>query len=499
MQNISALELSKLIRKKQISVPETVNTYLITAEKNNNKYNAFISLAKEAALSRAEDIQTKINAGIPLSPLAGVPIAIKDNISTSQIPTGCASKMLQGYSPVYNATVVEKLEEAGMIIIGKLNMDEFAMGGSSETGVHGTVYNPWDTSRVAGGSSGGSAAAVAAGEIPLSLGSDTGGSIRQPCAFCGVSGIKPTYGAVSRYGLIAYASSLDQIGPVGMNIDDCAALLEIISGPDERDSTCIIKEPFNFENENSSKLDIIKIGLPQNYFSDGIDDDVKNAVLTAAKEFEAAGVKIIEFEMPLMDYMIPAYYIIACAEASSNLSRYDGLKYGYRNPEARTLQDVYRLSRNDGFGLEVKRRIMLGSFVLSSGYYDAYYKKALQTRTLIKDAYSKLFSRFDMIISPVAPTTAYKIGENTDDPMKMYMGDIYTVSANLAGLPALSLPCGFDRLGLPVGFQLIGDAFTEAKLIKAAKAYQNRTEYHKKRPGKSKRGKNNDLGNRHGT
>jgi aspartyl-tRNA(Asn)/glutamyl-tRNA(Gln) amidotransferase subunit A len=402
--------------------------------------------------------------------------------------------MLKGYTPVFNAAVIEKLEQAGMIVIGKTNMDEFAMGGSSETGFFGPVRNPWDTARVPGGSSGGSTAAVAGGEAPIALGSDTGGSIRQPCGFCGVTGIKPSYGSVSRYGLVAYASSLDQIGPIGQNIDDCAALLSVISGPDEKDSTCVIEKPFDFGktklNGSSTlngssireRLDGIKIGLPRNYFAGGIDGDVKEAVLAAAKEFEAAGAYVEEFEMPMMDYMVPAYYIIACAEASSNLSRYDGLKYGYRSEGAKSLSEVYRLSRNEGFGLEVKRRIMLGSFVLSSGYYDAYYKKALQVRALIKDAYNKLFGQFDMILSPVAPTTAYKLGENIDDPMKMYMGDIYTVSINLAGLPAAALPCGFDTQGLPIGFQLIGDSFSEDKLIDAARVYQSRTVYHIKRP-----------------
>jgi aspartyl-tRNA(Asn)/glutamyl-tRNA(Gln) amidotransferase subunit A len=361
-------------------------------------------------------------------------------------------------------------------------MDEFAMGGSSETGFFGPVRNPWDVECVAGGSSGGSAAAVAAHEIPLALGSDTGGSIRQPCSFCGVTGIKPTYGSVSRYGLLAYASSLDQIGTIGRNIDDCAAFLSIISGPDAKDSTCVIDKPFDFGKNNGGRLDGIRVGLPRNYFGDGIDAEVKNAVLAAAKELENAGAQIGEFEMPLMDYIIHAYYIIACAEASSNLSRYDGLKYGYRSNNAKSLSEVYRLSRSEGFGLEVKRRIMLGSFALSSGYYDAYYKKALQVRALIKDAYNKLFERFDMIISPVAPTTAYKIGENIDDPMKMYMGDIYTVSINLASLPAIALPCGFNGQGLPVGFQLIGDAFSEKKLVTAARVYQCRTDHHLRKP-----------------
>ena len=484
MKNKSALKLAKEIHEKKLSVSEAVSSCIEAIEKRDNRYNSFLTLTKDKAIARAEEIQEQLSKGDILSPLAGVPIAIKDNISTTGIPTSCASKMLDGYVPVYNATVIDKLEKAGMIVVGKLNMDEFAMGGSSETGVFGPVKNPWDEDRVAGGSSGGSAAAIAARQVPLTLGSDTGGSIRQPCSFCGITGIKPTYGAVSRYGLIAYASSLDQIGTMASDIDDCAALLSVISGPDEKDSTCIIKEPFVFNEEADKRLGDVKIGLPRNYFGSGIDDDVKRLVLAATKEFESAGASVEEFDMPLMDYMVPAYYIIACAEASSNLSRYDGLKYGYRSEEATTLSEVYQLSRNEGFGLEVKRRIMLGSFVLSSGYYDAYYKKALQTRALIKDAYDSLFNRFDMIISPVAPTTAYKLGENIEDPMKMYMGDIYTVSVNLAGLPAISLPCGFDGKGMPVGFQLIGDAFSEKELVFAAKAYQLRTDHHTKTPGK---------------
>jgi len=477
----SALGMSALIKAKKLSVVEAVSAYIDAIEKNDSRYNAFLTVAKEKALTRAKEIQSRIDKGEALSPLAGVPIAVKDNMSTEGIETTCASKILKGYTPVFNATVIEKLEKAGMVLIGKTNMDEYAMGGSSETGASGPVHNPWDIARVAGGSSGGSVAAVAAGEIPIALGSDTGGSIRQPCAFCGATGVKPTYGSVSRYGLIAYASSLDQIGPVGQNIDDCAALLSIISGPDTRDSTCVIEKPFEF-GAAPTGLKGVKIGLPSNYYSGGIDDEVKNAVLAVAKEFEAAGAIIEEFEMPLMDYMIPAYYIIACAEASSNLSRYDGLKYGYRSANAQSLSEVYRLSRNEGFGLEVKRRIMLGSFVLSSGYYDAYYKKALQVRALIKDAYTRLFTKFDMILSPVAPTTAYKIGDNIDDPIKMYMGDIYTVSINLAGLPSATLPCGFDSAGLPIGFQLIGEAFSESKLIGAARVYQARTDYHTKKP-----------------
>lgn len=483
MQKTNALELSAIIRAKKMSVREAVGEAIGSIDKTDARLGAFVTLARESAMARAEEVQARIDAGEALSPLAGVPIAVKDNISTRGIPTTCASNMLRNYVPVFSATAVDRLEAAGMVIIGKTNMDEFAMGGSSETGAFGPVHNPWDLARVAGGSSGGSAAAVAAGEVALALGSDTGGSIRQPCSFCRTTGIKPTYGAVSRYGLVAYASSLDQIGPIGGNIDDCAALLSILSGPDERDGTCVIPKPFDFTNSPPESLRGVTVGLPGNYFAGGIDEDVKGAVLAAAAELEAAGARVEPFEMPLMDDIVNAYYIIACAEASSNLSRYDGLKYGYRSPHAKTLSEVYRLSRSEGFGLEVKRRIMLGSFVLSSGYYDAYYKKALQVRALIKDAYNRLFGRFDMILSPVAPTAAYKIGENVDDPIKMYMGDIYTVSVNLAGLPAVALPCGFDRGGMPVGFQLIGDSFSEHKLIDAARVYQLRTDHHVKKPG----------------
>ena len=488
MFDMNAIELSNSIKSKKLSVAEAVGAYINTIKNTDGEYNAFISLAEDDALDRAKTVQAKIDAGEALSPLAGVPIGVKDNISTMGIKTTCASKMLAGYTPVFNATAVDRLEQAGMVVVGKLNMDEFAMGGSTETGAFGPVRNPWDVSRVAGGSSGGSAAAVAAREVPLTLGSDTGGSIRQPCAFCGVTGIKPTYGAVSRYGLVAFASSLDQIGPIGKDIDDCAAMLSIISGQDGRDNTCVIEKPFDLGTAPAHtpappNLHNTKIGLPHNYLESGIDDEVKNSILSAAKDFESAGASVEEFDMPLMDYIIPAYYVIACAEASSNLSRYDGLKYGYRSEGAETLSEVYRLSRSEGFGIEVKRRIMLGSFVLSSGYYDAYYKKALQTRALVKDAYSKLFGRFDMLLSPVAPTTAYRLGENVGDPVKMYMGDIYTASVNLAGLPAVSLPCGFDGQGLPIGFQLVGDAFSEEKLVWAAQAYQQITDHHTKKPG----------------
>ncbi|MDR2966260.1 MAG: Asp-tRNA(Asn)/Glu-tRNA(Gln) amidotransferase subunit GatA [Treponema sp.] len=484
MFDLTALELSAAIKAGKYGVAEVTAAYIEKIEKTGKQLNAFTAVLKEQALARAKEVQALIDSGkgsngSPLSPLAGVPIALKDNISTFGIETTCASKMLRGYKPVFNATAAERLEQAGVILIGKLNMDEFAMGSSSETGVFGVVVNPWDVSRTTGGSSGGSAAAVAAGLVPLTLGSDTGGSIRQPCSFCGITGIKPTYGAVSRHGLIACASSLDQIGPMTGNIDESAALLSIISGKDNFDGTCILEKPFEFTGEARSKINGVKIGLPCNYLKI-VEEDIKTAILAAAKEFEAAGAVIEEFEMPLMDYAVPAYYTIACAEGSSNLSRFDGLKYGHRSTDAKTLSEVYRLSRAEGFGMEVKRRLMLGSFVLASENYDAYYKKAMQARTLIKDAYINLFKKYDIILSPVAPTTAFKLGEA--DPLKIYTGGIFNVPVNLAGLPAVSLPCGFDNQGLPIGLQLVGKTFSEAKLIEVAQVYQGCTKHHTIKP-----------------
>ena len=480
MFNKTALELGQAIKNKEMSAIEVAKEYLNRIEKNEN--NSFTTIDREKAILRAEIVQKRIESEEATSPLAGVPIGVKDNISTKDITTTCGSCMLENYTPIFNATVVDNLENADCVPIAKLNMDEFGMGGSNETSFFGPVTNPWDTSRVTGGSSGGNAAAVANGDIPIGIGSDTGGSIRQPCSFNNLTGIKPTYGTVSRYGLIAFASSLDQIGPMGKDINDCAALLSIISGPDEKDSTCITQQSFKFNPNVPKNLNGVHIGIPTNFFKEGIDEDVAKAVLSAADDFKKAGANIIEFEMPLTEHMVNAYYIIACAEASSNLSRYDGIKYGYRADNIDNLSDVYRLSRTQGFGIEVKRRIMLGSFVLSSGYYDAYYKKALQTRAIIKKNYDQLFSKLDMILSPIAPTTAYKIGQNIGDPIKMYNADIYTVSINLAGLPAISLPCGFDSNGLPIGLQLIGQTFSEENLVKAGQVYQTVTDHHKKSP-----------------
>ncbi|MCL2765435.1 MAG: Asp-tRNA(Asn)/Glu-tRNA(Gln) amidotransferase subunit GatA [Treponema sp.] len=466
---MTALELSAAIRAGKIGVPEAASSYIDRIEQSNNKYNAFITIAKENALRRAQEVQARIDNKEELSPLAGVPVALKDNISTAGLETTCASKMLKDYKPIYNAAVTEKLERAGMIMIGKLNMDEFALEQSVSLNA---ARNPWDENCPAGD---GSAAAVAAGMTPIAVGSDTGGSIRRPCSYCGVTGIKPTYGSVSRFGIAACASSLDQGGAIGQDIDDCAALLQLVSGPDERDSTCIIKEAFDFKEQGKSQG--IKIGF---YFSGGIDDDVKKAVLAAAKELEDAGALVEEFEMPLTDYVIPAYSIIRAAEVSSNLAKYDGLKYGHRSADAKTLSEVYRFSRSEGFGFDVKRNIMLGSLVLSSDYYDTYYRKALQVRSLIKDAYNKLFTKYDLILSPVTP---YMSGANSDDPMQIYMDSIYTASSDLAGLPAAALPCGFNNQGMPLGFQLIGNAFSEKIIVDAGRVYQKRTEHHRRRPG----------------
>ncbi len=485
----TALELGQMIKNKEISSPELTQAMLDNIESNDKDINAYITVDKEGALARAEEIQAAIDAGEELSPLAGVPMAVKDNICTKDTLTSCGSKMLYNFKPPYNATVVDRLKDAGAVVLGKLNMDEFAMGGSTETSYFGATKNPWDIERVPGGSSGGSAASVAAGECTYALGSDTGGSIRQPCSFCGVSGIKPTYGTVSRYGLVAFASSLDQIGPVGRDIKDCAQVLSIISGHDAKDSTSIKRDALDFSDCFTKDIKGMKIGVPVNYFGEGLDEDVKKPVLEAINTLKGLGAEVEEFEMKITDYAIPTYYVLACAEASSNLSRYDGIKYGYRRKDCENLLDVYYTSRSDGFGMEVKRRIMLGSFVLSSGYYDAYYNKALKVRRLIKDSFDSAFSKYDMIISPVAPTVAYKIGENSSDPLKMYLGDVYTVSINLAGIPGVSVPCGFGANGMPVGMQLIGNSFDEPKLVRAAYAFQQATDFHLKQNKYSKGGK----------
>ncbi len=406
-----------------------------------------------------------------------MPVAIKDNMCTKGLLTTCSSKILYNFVPTYTAEAVLNLEKAGAVILGKTNMDEFAMGSTTETSAYGVTKNPWNTGHVPGGSSGGSCAAVAAEECSYALGSDTGGSIRQPSSFCGVTGIKPTYGTVSRYGLIAYGSSLDQIGPIAKDVTDCATILEAIASHDVKDSTSVQREDYDFTSALVDDVRGMKIGIPRDYFGDGLDPEVKAAVLGAAKKLEEKGAIVEEFDLSLVEYAIPAYYVIACAEASSNLARFDGVKYGYRTEQYDGLHNMYKKTRSEGFGAEAKRRIMLGSFVLSRGYYDAYYLKALRTKALIKQAFDKAFEKYDVILGPAAPTTAPKLGASLSDPLKMYLGDIYTISVNLAGLPGITLPCGTDQSGLPIGLQLIGDCFAEKKIIRAAYTYEQTRSY----------------------
>lgn len=477
IMSLTAVELGKKIKAGEITVVEAAKAAIDAIEKKEGKINSFVTLNKESVLQQAEKVQKLIDDGQLSSPLAGVPVAIKDNMCTEGLLTTCSSKILENYNPTYTATAVENLKKAGAIIIGKTNMDEFAMGSTTETSAYGVTRNPWQTEHVPGGSSGGSAAAVAAEECTYALGSDTGGSIRQPSSFCGVVGMKPTYGTVSRYGLIAYGSSLDQIGPIAKNVEDCAVILETIASYDKKDSTSMKREQYDFTSALKNDVKGMKIGIPKDYFGDGLDGEVKEAVLNVAKELEKKGAIIEEFTLGLVEYAIPAYYIIASAEASSNLARFDGVKYGYRTKEYRGLHNMYKKSRSEGFGAEVKRRIMLGSFVLSSGYYDAYYLKALRTKALIKAEFDKAFEKYDIILGPVAPTTAPKIGESLSDPIQMYLGDIYTVSVNLAGLPAISLPCGLDKNGLPIGVQMIGDCFEEKKIIQTAYTYEQTRDY----------------------
>lgn len=470
--DLTAVQLSVYIKDKKITVREAVEAVFKQIETEEDSLNSYITLNKEGALKRADLLQKKMDAGDKLGPLFGVPVAIKDNLCTKDLLTTCASKTLYNFIPTYTAEAVCRLEEAGAVIIGKTNMDEFAMGSTTETSYFGQTKNPWNTEHVPGGSSGGSAAAVAAKECFFALGSDTGGSIRQPASYCGVVGMKPTYGTVSRYGLVAYGSSLDQIGPLAKDVTDCAAILEVISAHDKKDSTSIIRDDTDFTKALIDDVKGMKIGIPKDYFLEGLDLEVKEAVLNAANALKEKGAIVEEIDLSLVEYAIPAYYTIASAEASSNLERFDGVKYGYRTKEYDGLHSMYKKSRSEGFGEEVKRRIMLGSFVLSSGYYDAYYLKALKVRTLIQKAFQEAFKKYDILLGPVAPTTAPKLGSSLGDPMKMYLSDIYTISANLAGLPAISVPCGIDSKGLPIGLQLIANSYEEKKLIQTAFTYE---------------------------
>ena len=478
LMDYTAVELGKKIKAGEVSVLEAANAAMDAIDALEDKFNCYVTVQERAAVqAKAEELQKKIDDGTLTGPLAGVPVAVKDNMCTKGTRTTCSSKILENFEPAYTAEAVLNLEKAGALIIGKTNMDEFAMGSTTETSHYGVTKNPWNTGHVPGGSSGGSCAAVAAEECSYALGSDTGGSIRQPSSFCGVTGIKPTYGTVSRYGLIAYGSSLDQIGPIAKDVTDCATILEAIASHDVKDSTSVQREDYDFTAALVDDVRGMKIGIPRDYFGDGLDPEVKAAVLGAAKKLEEKGAIVEEFDLSLVEYAIPAYYVIACAEASSNLARLDGVKYGYRTEQYDGLHNMYKKTRSEGFGAEAKRRIMLGSFVLSSGYYDAYYLKALRTKALIKQAFDKAFEKYDVILGPAAPTTAPKLGASLSDPLKMYLGDIYTISVNLAGLPGITLPCGTDQSGLPIGLQLIGDCFAEKKIIRAAYTYEQTRSY----------------------
>ena len=470
--SLSLRQLSGCLRSGELTAVQAAEAYLASIRENDPSIRAYLSVLEEKAMGQAAETDRRRARGETLSPLAGVPVGIKDNICTKGVTTTCASRMLEHFVPPYSAHVIEKLAEAGAVMLGKLNMDEFAMGSSTENSFFQITHNPRDPSRVPGGSSGGSAAAVAANEAAFALGSDTGGSIRQPAAFCGVVGMKPTYGTVSRYGLVAFASSLDQIGPLTRDVADSAMVMDCIAGHDSRDSTSIRMDKLPYASQLGQDIRGIKIALPEEFFGEGLSEDVRKGIQLAARRFQDLGAEIVRVSMPTLTHALPAYYIISSAEASSNLARFDGIRYGYRSPDYEDITSLYKNSRSEGFGEEVKRRIMLGTFALSSGYYDAYYKKALQVRTLITRDYSRIFAACDCILSPVAPTTAYKIGEKTANPLEMYLGDIYTVPVNIAGLPGLSMPCAAASDGMPVGMQLIGPAFSEPLLYRVGYAYE---------------------------
>lgn len=476
--DLTALQLGRAIQRGEVTPAEAAAAALTRI--GESQTNAYITVLGEQALACARALEGRL----PESPLAGVPMGVKDNICTLGVKTSCASRILGDFRPPYDATVMERVHQSGGVMLGKLNMDEFAMGSTTETSFYGPTRNPWDRSRVPGGSSGGAAAAVAAGECWYALGSDTGGSIRQPASYCGVTGIKPTYGTVSRYGLVAYASSLDQIGPLARSAEDCAAVLDMIQGRDGRDSTSLDVPRGTLLQNLSADLTGMKVGIPMDCFGEGLDEEVRAHVLAVAEGLKARGAQVERCTLPIMDYVVPTYYILAAAEASSNLSRFDGVKYGWRAEGYEDLNDLYCKTRTEGFGREVRRRILLGTFVLSTGYYDAYYKKALQVKAVIKGSFDEVFGKYDLLLTPVAPTTAPGLGESLTDPLKMYLSDIYTVSVNLAGLPALSMPCGFDAQGLPIGAQLIGAPLAEQKVLNAAHAWQQETDYHLRCPGK---------------
>ncbi len=474
-------EANKLLSNREISAKQLAESVLKRIEEIEGKVNAFNTITAEEALKNADAIDKLIQQGEEISPLAGIPMGVKDNICTSGIKTTCSSKMLENFVPPYDATVIERLNTHNAILVGKLNMDEFAMGSSTENSAFKNTRNPWSLERVPGGSSGGSAASVIAGQALFSLGSDTGGSIRQPAAFCGLVGLKPTYGRVSRYGLVALASSFDVVGPITKDVTDCAIVLNVIAGRDVKDVTTADKPVDDYRTALKDDVKGMKIGIPKGFLDKGLDSEVRTSIHQAIKLYEKLGAELIEIDLPHAEYALPVYYIIACAEASSSLARYDGIRYGYRADDYDDLEELYKKTRSQAFGSEVKRRIMLGNFVIGADYYEDYYLKALKVRTLIREDYAKAFEKVDVILSPTTPTSAFKIGEKRE-PMDMYLSDIYTVPVNIAGLPAISIPCGFDANGLPIGLQLIGDLFEEKKLLQAAYTFEQNTDYHKKEP-----------------
>lgn len=479
MEDITRLTVHELVEKldkKELTSEEIINAYKERIENKETEVQAFITTTLEDAEKEAKKIDSNPRKG----KLAGIPIGIKDNLCTNGVKTTCASKMLENFIAPYDATVVEKLKEEQIISLGKLNMDEFAMGSSTENSAIKITHNPWNLNKVPGGSSGGSAAAVAADLVPWALGSDTGGSIREPASFCGVVGLKPTYGLVSRYGLVAFASSLDQVGPITKDVKDCAMLLNVIAGHDEKDSTSYNKEKVDYTSSLKNDVRGLKIGIPKEFFGEGINGEVKAKLEEAIEIYKKMGAIVEECSLDVSKYALATYYIIACAEASSNLGRFDGIRYGYRAKDYKDLNDLFRKSRSEGFGPEVKRRIILGTYVLSSGYYDAYYKKAQQVRTFVRKEFEKNFEKYDVLLTPVVPTTAFDIGSKTSNPLEMYLADICTVSINVAGVPAISVPCGVDKQGMPIGMQLIGNKFQEETILNAAYTFEQETKFREK-------------------
>ena len=481
--NITELTVHELVEKldnKELTITEITKAYIDRINEKEPQVEAFVTTLTSETEEQAKCIQTKIDNGEITNKLAGIPIGIKDNICTKGIKTTCSSKILENFVSPYDATVMEKVNKENLINLGKLNIDEFAMGSSTENSAFKTTKNPWDLSKVPGGSSGGSAAAVAANMVPWALGSDTGGSIRQPASFCGVVGLKPTYGLISRYGLVAFASSLDQIGPITKDVTDSAMLLNLIAGHDEKDTTSVDMPEKDYVKALTGDVKGLKIGVPKEFFGEGINEEVKKSILETVEKYKELGAEVEVFSLDIAKYSLAAYYIIACAEASSNLGRFDGIRYTYRSPNAKTLEEIFKKSRSEGFGAEVKRRIILGTYVLSAGYYDAYYKKAQKVRTMVMNEFNKGFEKYDVIITPTSPVTAFGIGEKSNNPLEMYLADICTVSINVAGLPAISIPCGVDSKGLPIGMQIIGKKFNEETILNAAYSIEKEIKFREK-------------------